>query len=261
MAYLMVGRPAGDSIPASSPVAPVRALKDTERVLKKVGEEQEKRNELHDELLENKKEPASVGSASSVSSPSIIDSVGWKKATATVFWVGEAAGEDNGQIHNRSSAWDVEWEKSFGGYDDPDTRCGFLPCGFQPRLNAFYVALPYNDINDAGAYKPEARLIPWFDAQKTGTQLEGRWIEVRAGEVSCFGQWYDVGPFGEDDYGYVFGSSTSPASRMGVSAGIDLSPAVRDCLGLDGLDVVTWRHVDTPPPGPWIGLSEQGKAG
>ena len=92
MAYLMVGRPAGDSIPASSPVAPVRALKDTERVLKKVGEEQEKRNELLDELLENKEEPASVGSASSVSSPSIIDSVGWKKATATVFWVGEAAG-------------------------------------------------------------------------------------------------------------------------------------------------------------------------
>ena len=85
----------------------------------------------------------------------------WKPAIATVFWVGEEAAPDNGFIHNKASAWDVNWQKSFGGIDDPKDRCGYRPCAFKPLENAFYVALPYNDITDAGIRKEDTSFIPW----------------------------------------------------------------------------------------------------
>ena len=40
------------------------------------------------------------------------------------------------------SAWDQNWQENFGGYDDPDRRNGYLPAGFMPTLNPFYIALP-----------------------------------------------------------------------------------------------------------------------
>jgi hypothetical protein len=51
---------------------------------------------------------------------------------------------------------------NYGGYDCPKNRIGFLPKGFSPKLNPFYIALPYNDIGKQGT-KPEAKyVIPWF---------------------------------------------------------------------------------------------------
>lgn len=180
-------------------------------------------------------------------------STGWKPAIATVFWVGEDAGDDNGYIHNSSSAWDGNWETHFGGVDDPDDRCGFMPCSFTPRENPFYVALPYNDLDDSGDRKPDARFIPWNDPESDGSVLKNRWVEVRRGETSCFGQWEDVGPFHEDDVAYVFGVATVPKNQYGEKAGIDLSPAIAACLELDGSDEVLWRHVNASavPAGPW----------
>jgi hypothetical protein len=148
---------------------------------------------------------------------------------ATCFWVGEPG--------NERSAWDPRWVTSFGGVDDPENRAGFLPAGFVPALNAFYCALPYNDV----AGRPDA---------KSG--LKGRWVEVRAGGRSCYCQWEDVGPWRTDDREYVLGGSRPRAEAQG-KAGIDLSPAVRDYLGLSGRDLVDWRLVKAEgvPAGPW----------
>ncbi len=177
----------------------------------------------------------------------------WKRARATVFWVGEAEDDDNGFIHNRSSAWDADWEQHFGGYDDPNCRNGFLPCGFTPHENPFYVALPFNDIAEDGMHKIDIR-IPTRERRQWVSELKNRWIAVQSGMTVCYAQWQDVGPFGEDDIEYVFGTTQKPINTQGVGAGIDLSPAVRDCLGVDGLSDVLWRHVEARdvPPGPWL---------
>ena len=34
--------------------------------------------------------------------------------------------------------------------DDPDARDGCRPAGFEPQMNPFYVALPYNDMAHGG---------------------------------------------------------------------------------------------------------------
>ena len=167
----------------------------------------------------------------------------WKWGVATVFWVGEGETEDNDYITNVESAWDGRWMEHYGGVDDPDVRCGFQPCAFVPKENPFYVALPYNDLDDSGRTKANARRIPWFTASNKSI-LKNRWIEVRHDGKTCFGQWQDVGPFEEDDVEYVFGDSKSPKNQFGEKAGIDLSPALASCLRIDGSDIVQWRHVE-----------------
>jgi hypothetical protein len=177
---------------------------------------------------------------------------------ATVFWVGEAGTEDNDFIQNRSSAWQDDWMGHFGGEDYPDNRCGNYPCGFTPKENPFYFALPFNDIQENGRPKGNSVLsrITWYAGQpKPGTTLiKNRWVEV-TNEVTgktVYLQWEDVGPFGEDDVNYVFGTSR-PAERR---AGIDLSPAGATYLGFGGSDgrgQVSWHFVDESqvPAGPW----------
>jgi hypothetical protein len=179
----------------------------------------------------------------------------WKRARATVFWVGEGEGAENGFIHNRSSAWDVNWQVSYGGYDDPECRNGSYPCGFTPKENPFYVALPYNDLRLDGYHKDDARLPPG-PRIRYESDLKDRWIAIRANGETCFAQWEDVGPFGEDDIEYVFGDAAIPLNSRGERAGIDLSPAVRDCLGVSGLSDVEWRHAAQSeiPKGPWTRL-------
>jgi hypothetical protein len=64
-------------------------------------------------------------------------------------------------------------------------------------------------------------------------------------------QWEDVGPFEEDDVDYVFGES-KPKNTIN-NAGLDVSPAVRDYLGLEDIDIIDWQFVDFKdvPDGPW----------
>jgi hypothetical protein len=192
--------------------------------------------------------------------PQVAETFPWKKAIATVFWVGEGESTENGYIHNRASAWDEQWEKSFGGEDDPENRCGFNPCSFTPKQNPFYVALPYIERNEDETVKKSARAIPWYtDALfRNGTLLRGRWVEVRSGSVSCFGQWEDVGPFETDDFAYVFGTADTPQNVVDARAGIDLSPALRDCLRVEDVSTVEWRFVggNTVPVGPWTFAQE-----
>jgi hypothetical protein len=182
----------------------------------------------------------------------------WKvDIMTTVFWVGEKATENN-PVPNTRSAWDVNWVDDYGGYDDPDplNRRNYIPANFTPRQNPFYFALPYNDVQE-GTTKPEAPLvIPWFKEyyRKYGQSVcQNRWIEIRDHTgLTCYAQWSDCGPFRTDHWQYVFGNEM-PAWNINGGAGLDVSPAVRDFLGLSGKDVTSWRFVDfrDVPPGPW----------
>jgi hypothetical protein len=197
----------------------------------------------------------------------------WKLAIGTtVFWIGERPGSNNPTPNNRSS-WDQNWQQNFGGYDDPspanriaDRRTGdFRPKAFVPKLNPFYVALPYNDMRGGKRRKPEAaRVIPWFrraSPRPGETVLRGRWIQLHRNGLSCYAQWEDCGPWCTDDWQYVFGKSP-PKNKKNGAAGIDISPAVRDYLGIQSGQKVHWRFVDASqvPYGPWKRYGNHGTA-
>jgi hypothetical protein len=145
---------------------------------------------------------------------------------------------------------------SYGGIDDPLHRRGYEPAGFRPLENPFYVALSYCDI-EGGLLKSEAaKVVPWFSAGFRGLRqsvCKGRWLEIRHGLKACYAQWEDVGPFHTDSAEYVFGNEP-PSPNVNHGAGIDVSPAVRDYLGLRSLDLVDWRFVEQAdvPAGPWL---------
>jgi hypothetical protein len=181
----------------------------------------------------------------------------WKlNIVTTVFWVGESATANN-PVHNRSSSWDADWHVSFGGYDNPDpsARRGYIPAAFIPRQNPFYVALPYNDVS-LGHFKPEApRVIPWFRQAYTEdgkSVCRDRWVAIRHGKQVCYAQWSDCGPFRTDHWEYVFGNER-PKPNLNKGAGLDVSPAVRDFLGMSSTDVTDWKFVEARdvPSGPW----------
>ena len=182
----------------------------------------------------------------------------WKKnITATVFWVGEAPSGAN-KTANYASSWDQNWSRSYGGYDNPDpkARRNYIPKSFTPKQNPFYVALPYNDVASGGRHKPEAsKVIPWFRAYKPvpgRTVCKGQWLQILHNGKSCFAQWEDCGPWTTTDHNYVFGNSKPQNTRNG-GAGIDISPAVRDYLGLKSGEKCHWRFVPFHriPNGPW----------
>lgn len=182
----------------------------------------------------------------------------WKNnIVTTTFWVGESASVNN-PVHNYASSWDLNWSASYGGFDNPNpgARRGFIPANFIPGQNPFYIALPYNDVT-RGASKPEARtVIPWFNEafEKEGKSVcRDRWIRIRSRSgKDCYAQWSDCGPFRTDHWQYVFGDER-PKPNLNQGAGLDISPAVRDYLGLSGTDVTDWQFVDVRdiPRGPW----------
>ena len=135
--------------------------------------------------------------------------------STTVFWCGEPPSP--GSPSNRVSAWDRSWVYN------------------APIESPFYCALPYNDV-EAGHTRPEAAsVVPWFNqayVRDGQTVLEGKWIAIRHGNRVCYAQWRDVGPFQVDHWQYVFGNER-PRPNRNQDAGLDLSPAVRDWLGLE----------------------------
>lgn len=177
-----------------------------------------------------------------------------KDITVTYFWVGEGATEDNNYISNSVSAWDENWMDDFGGVDDPENRASYLPESFIPHENSFYFALPYNDLDENGNKKENSDKIYWATEKdpKEKSILKNRWIRIIKGSKTAYAQWEDVGPFEDDDINYVFGSET-PQNNINQNAGLDVSPAVRDYLGLSGMDKADWQFVDysSVPEGPW----------
>ena len=181
----------------------------------------------------------------------------WKtRIVTTVFWVGERPTANN-PVPNCKSSWDASWASNFGGYDNPDpaARRNFVPKGFVPRQNPFYVALPYNDVT-RGTTKPESRkAIPWFKQafERPGKSVcKGRWVAIRHRGRIAYAQWEDCGPFRTDHWQYVFGNAR-PLPNLNQGAGLDISPAVRDYLGMSSKDVTDWKFVEARdvPPGPW----------
>jgi len=219
---------------------------------------------------EKKSEASRVGVESLAFAPSHLrsappspgDPYPWKRQiVTTVFWIGEKPTENN-PVPNRSSSWDKEWSKSYGGFDDPNParRQDYIPVKFTPRENPFYCALPYND-KAATGHRPEApRVVPWFKEAYQGPGVsvcKGRWIAIRKGNKIAYAQWEDAGPFRTDHWQYVFGNER-PKPNLNKGAGLDVSPAVRDYLGLNETDVTDWQFVDFKdvPRGPWSKLGE-----
>jgi len=183
----------------------------------------------------------------------------WKKnITATVFWIGEKPTPNN-PTPNHASSWDTQWQKNYGGYDNPDktARTQYRPKSFIPRLNPFYIALPFNDcLNHANHHPIANRVIPWWnhrvDKRPGKTSCKGRWVQIVHGRKVCYAQWEDCGPFTTNDWQYVFGNKP-PKNTKNNGAGIDVSPSVRDYLGMKSNGKVHWRFIKFAqvPRGPW----------
>jgi len=216
---------------------------------------------------EKKSDESNVGVESLAFAPTRLRSApgegySWKQQiVTTIFWIGEKPSENN-PVPNRASSWDKEWSKSYGGFDDPNpaSRRDYIPAKFTPRQNPFYCALPYND-KAATGHRPEAsRVVPWFNEAYQGPAVsvcKDRWIAIRKGNKVAYAQWEDAGPFRTDHWQYVFGNER-PKPNLNKGAGLDVSPAVRDYLGLNETDVTDWHFVDFKdvPRGPWSKLGE-----
>ncbi|MBI4730278.1 MAG: hypothetical protein HY775_12410 [Acidobacteria bacterium] len=133
----------------------------------------------------------------------------------TVFWVGEPPSPGNGFIANAQSAWDELWLAHF----------------------------------EADQVVYWAGEKDWADDE---SMLKNRWIRIEAHGKAAYAQCEVVGPFGEDDAGYVFGSD--PPANPENGAGLDVSPAVADHLGLEyDVTETSWRFVEAADvtPGSW----------
>lgn len=181
--------------------------------------------------------------------------------TATVFWVGEPQGAGSSE-DNALSAWDDAWQAHYGGYDDYVNRNGYYPVGFTPKENPFYLDFPYNDFNNNGVRKVDAfQVVPWANEKTWGSLeslMKNRWVKIMKNGNTCYGQIEDAGPYVYNDYKYVFGTTDPrPQSTTANNAGMDVSPALRDCLKFNGLNnadnKVDWQFVNFAdvPEGPW----------
>ena len=181
----------------------------------------------------------------------------WKtQIVTTIFWVGESPSANN-PVPNRSSSWDKEWARNYGGFDDPNPthRNDYIPVKFTPHQNPFYCALPYNDKASTGHRSEAAQIVPWFKEAYQGPAVsvcKDRWVAIRKGNRTVYAQWEDAGPFRTDHWQYVFGNER-PKPNLNRGAGLDVSPAVRDYLELQETDVTDWKFVDFKevPRGPW----------
>ncbi len=186
----------------------------------------------------------------------------WKKEiVTTVFWIGENPTANN-PVPNHASSWDAAWARNYGGYDDPNParRQNYVPVKFTPKQNPFYCALPYNDKAREGHRSEAPKVVPWFKEAYQGPAVsvcKGRWVAIRKGNRTVYAQWEDAGPFRTDHWEYVFGNER-PKPNLNRGAGLDVSPAVRDYLGMQETDVTDWKFVEFSevPPGPWAKLGD-----
>jgi hypothetical protein len=186
----------------------------------------------------------------------------WKTYIITTkFWIGEGSTPISSTT-NVESSWDEEWEQKNHGSDNPYDRDGYASGNHASTLNPFYCALPFNDL----AFPDKARLwLPrgWYRHPVDGRQVSAckdRWVEIKnsRGDI-CYAQWEDVGPLRYDHAEYVFGNER-PTGLGDDHAGLDVSPAVYDYLGLSDRNRYTsWRFVDEADvrPGAWLKLDEQ----
>jgi hypothetical protein len=138
-----------------------------------------------------------------------------------------------------------------------------------PKQNPFYLDLPFDDINDAGAYAQRGQVIPWASSAAYApyihdpdvSLMKNRWVELTKSGQTCYGQIEDAGPGDYNDANYVFGSTDArPQNGRYGGAGLDVSPALNGCLKFAELngddDHLNWRFIDADqvPAGPWTRL-------
>lgn len=212
------------------------------------------------------------------SSPGVAEYPWHTDIVSTTFWVGEIFDPLASDGSQMISTYDSAWFENYGGCDgvliagecrtEPRTADnGYFPTQMTPRQNPFYLDLPFDDINDAGAFARRDEVVPWAGqapyvdhrGDVTFSYLKNRWVQLRLGDRECFGQVEDAGPGEYDDAEYVFGGDDArPANARYGGAGLDVSPAITGCLGFGDLDGVTgrisWRFVEEAdvPPGPWL---------
>ncbi len=153
------------------------------------------------------------------------------------------------------SSWDEKWAEHFGGIDNPDERNGYNPADFTPSENPFYFALPYTDFGNSDRKRDANTTVYWANEKTWGeneSMCKNRWIKIMTDNKTAYAQWEDSGPFNLDDSDYVFGTA-KPNNSINNNAGLDVSPAVSDYLGLTGIDKTDWQFVDENdvPNGPW----------
>lgn len=196
---------------------------------------------------------------------------------ATTFWVGEIFDPKSPDGSQVISTYDAHWMRHYGGCDGVviNGKCqterrvarnGFFPTRMAPKENPFYLDLPFDDINDPGAFAQRAKVIPWASdpgyaghaADPDFSYMKNRWVKLMRDGKTCYGQIEDAGPGQYDDYRYVFGADDRrPANRLYNGAGLDVSPALTGCLSFSELDGdddrVDWQFVDAAdvPAGPW----------
>ncbi len=181
--------------------------------------------------------------------------------TATKFWIGESASNENAYISNSPSCFDENWLEHYGGIDNL-IGDDFFPINFKPKENPFYFALPLSEYDDNGNLRNFIKEIPWFNESyltEDGLELKksllkNKWIKIinPKNNLVAYAQWEDCGPFIYDDFNYVFGNN-SPKNKINSNAGLDLSPAIIKYLNLTGMDKVNWIFVNENeiPNGPW----------
>ncbi len=205
---------------------------------------------------------------------------------ASLFWVGEGASDDNGDISNYGSAWRSSWTIDYGLEDKPSLvrdANGFpTSSSYKNTENPYYFALPYNDLgslvsdgdgnevfdnsltNDKTkyGYKTNRKTVVYWNADSilmssnsSKSMVKNRWIKITANGNTAYAQWEDAGPFYYNDINYVFGTSV-PLNQNRLGAGIDLSPAVMKKLfgeANKGKATVSWQFVNESevPADPW----------
>ena len=133
--------------------------------------------------------------------------------------------------------------------DDPNPahRSNYMPVKFSPGLNPFYCALPYNDKAKEG-HRPGSvagcSLVQRSISRPRGFHVQRPMDCDPKGTRTAYAQWEDAGPFRTDHWQYVFGNER-PKPNLNKGAGLDVSPAVRDYLGLQPTDVTDWRFVSS----------------
>ena len=196
---------------------------------------------------------------------------------ATTFWVGEILDPTAIDGSQEISTYDAEWMENYGGCDGvvEDGECrteprdasnDYFPTEMEPLQNPFYLDLPFDDIHNQRAFEMRGEVVPWADDpgyrgredDRSFSFMKNRWVELRKGGNTCFGQIQDAGPAVYDDANYVFGTDDErPRSKRFNGAGLDVSPALNGCLGFSQLngvnDRVDWRFVqdEAVPEGPW----------
>jgi len=224
----------------------------------------------------------------SADGPTTWDGVGeiHSNITASLFWVGEGASDENGDISNYGSAWRSSWTVDYGLEDKPTLARdgnGFPTSGsYKNTENPYYFALPYNDLGslvsdgdgvevidnsltnnglDWGYKNNRKTVVYWngdslaMSSNTSKSMVKNRWIKITANGNTAYAQWEDAGPFYYNDVDYVFGSA-APLNQNRLGAGIDLSPAVMYKLfgnANKGEATVSWQFVNESevPADPW----------